>query len=125
LQLTNVELEIAMPTTRLNRRIALCVAAIALPGAALAQAATLQGEFERAMADYAQRNYAAAHQALWVLADKGHAESARIALLMAAHGQQRYGMRFNIGPVQQERWLAAALPQGDASGSSLVAAKAR
>jgi hypothetical protein len=61
------------------------------------------------MADYEHHDFAAAYQAFWKLADQGHPEAARIALLMAAHGQRLYGQRFVIGPVPRERWLAAAL----------------
>ena len=72
-----------------------------------------QAAFERAMADCERKHFAEAYQALWVLADTGHADAARIALLMADHGQRLYGMRFAIGEVQRERWLAAALPHGE------------
>lgn len=92
-------------------RHALCAAALALSGTSQAQSlASPSARFERAMTDYEHHDFAAAYQALWKLADQGHPEAARIALLMAAHGQRLYGQRFAIGAVQRERWLAAALP---------------
>jgi hypothetical protein len=100
-----------------NRRGAIyAVAALAagIAGASFAQSvpATRQSAFARAMADYERQHFAAAYQAFWLLADQGHAEAARIALLMAAHGPRLYGQRFAIGEVQRDRWLAAALPHG-------------
>jgi hypothetical protein len=110
-----------MNTNTALRRLALCVALAALSGAALAQAGVdRQAAFERAMADYDRQHFSAAYQALWALADQGHVEAARIALLMAAHGQRLYGMRFAIGPVQRERWLAAALPHGDGTVTAMA-----
>ena len=100
-----------------NRRGAICTAAAlaaGIAGASRAQSTpgAQQGAFARAMADYERQHFAAAYQAFWLLADQGHPDAARIALLMAAHGPRLYGQRFAIGEVQRDRWLAAALPHG-------------
>ena len=90
---------------------ALGAAALALSSTCQAQPlASASAQFERAMVDYEHHDFATAYRALWKLADQGHPEAARIALLMAAHGPRLYGQRFPIGAVQRERWLAAALP---------------
>lgn len=103
-----------MNTSQAKRRWAICTAVLAaaiLAGTSQAQSpAARQSAFERAMADYERQHFDAAYQALWLLADQGHAEAARIALLMATHGPRLYGQRFAIGDVQRDRWLAAALP---------------
>ena len=110
-----------MSSTSLTRRLALAAAALLMAGAVQAQTGPVPlTPFERAMTEYERQHFAEAYQALWVLADQGHAEAARIALLMATHGPRLYGMRFAIGPVQQERWLAAALPYADGSALALA-----
>ena len=100
-----------------SRRGAICAVAVlaaGIAGASRAQStpAAQQGAFARAMTDYERQHFAAAYQAFWLLADQGHPEAARIALLMAAHGPRLYSQRFAIGEVQRDRWLAAALPHG-------------
>ena len=101
-------------TALLNRRgvlSAVAVVAATLAGTGRAEATnTGQAAFERAMLDYERQRFAAAYQALQALADQGHAEAARVALLMAAHGPRLYGMRFAIDESQRQRWLVVALP---------------
>lgn len=70
-----------------------------------------QASFERAIGDYERQHFDAAFQGLSVLADQGHAEAARIALLMSAHGPRLYGLRLAVGEAQRERWLQVALSQ--------------
>lgn len=114
-----------MNRSNASRRGAICtVAALAagIAGASWAQSmpAAQQGAFARAMADYERQHFAAAYQAFWLLADQGHPEAARIALLMSAHGPRLYGQRFAIGEVQRDRWLAAALPHGAGTVTALA-----
>lgn len=114
-----------MNRSNASRRGAICtVAALAagIAGASWAQSmpAAQQGAFARAMADYERQHFAAAYQAFWLLADQGHPDAARIALLMAAHGPRLYGQRFAIGEVQRDRWLAAALPHGAGTVTALA-----
>jgi len=76
-----------------------------------ASAHAAEGDFERAMLDYEQARHAQAFDALARLADGGHADAARIALLMVSHGPRLYGRRFEIDRVRRERWLDAAAPR--------------
>ena len=71
--------------------------------------------FERAMADYEQQRFASAFDALASLADAGHRDAARIALLMFAHGPRLYGQRFDAEAARRARWVDAA------TGLSIVA----
>lgn len=64
--------------------------------------------FERAMADYEQQRFTPAFEALAGLADVGHRDAARIALLMLAHGPRLYGQRFEADPARRVRWVDAA-----------------
>jgi len=64
--------------------------------------------FERAMADYEQQRSAPAFEALAGLADAGHRDAARVALLMLAHGPRLYGQRFEADPARRVRWVDAA-----------------
>ncbi|MES2958755.1 MAG: hypothetical protein V4792_11235 [Pseudomonadota bacterium] len=65
--------------------------------------------FAHALRDYERQHFDAAFRALSGLADQGHAEAARIALLMSAHGPRLYGLRFAVDEPQRERWLQVAL----------------
>ncbi len=111
-----------MTATQITRRSAVCMAgALAFASAAQAQTgAARQVAFDSAMADYAHGHFAAAHAAFWQLADQGNADAARIALLMSAYGQRMYGMRFPIGDVQRERWLANALPRTGGTATAMA-----
>lgn len=106
---------------------ALSVAALAWAGAAACQAQpstapvdAQQAPFESAMAEYERHHFGSAFQALSLLADQGHADAARIALLMCAHGPRLYGQRFSVGEVQRERWLTVALSHAAARNMALV-----
>jgi hypothetical protein len=94
-----------------ERRCWLAGALLAGIGAARAQ----DGAFERAMQDYEHARHAQAFDALARLADAGHAEAARIALLMASHGPRLYGRRFDVDGARRERWLDAAAPRATRS----------
>jgi hypothetical protein len=67
-------------------------------------------DFARAMQDYDEARHAQAFDALARLADAGHAEAARVALLMSAHGRRLYGRAFDIDAARRARWLDAAAP---------------
>jgi hypothetical protein len=74
-----------------------------LPGQASTESA-----FSCAMDQFGSMRFAAAFEALAPLADAGHAEAARIALLMRAHGPRLFGQRFEVDAPRRERWLDAA-----------------
>lgn len=84
------------------------VAALALCSAAqssLAQAVPetpAAREFEAALAEYERNHWPQAYEALTRLADEGHPEAARIALLMRRYGPALYGREFGA-PVRQAR----------------------
>jgi hypothetical protein len=85
--------------------------ALALGAAlAVAQSAPTASDapFERAMHDYEAQRFGKAFDALALLADGGHPEAARIALLMSAQGLRLYGRRFELHPLRRERWLDSA-----------------
>jgi hypothetical protein len=60
--------------------------------------------FDRAMDEYTQEHYVEAFGALSRLADEGHADAARMALLMHEHGPRLFGHRFDIDPARRARW---------------------
>ena len=84
------------------------VAALALCSVAhssLAQsapAAPAASEFEAALAEYERNHWPQAYEALTRLADQGHPEAARIALLMRRYGPALYGREFSasVRPAQ-------------------------
>ncbi len=96
-----------MPTLMYFAR-SICIAAFALSGAHTACAAVNDDRFETAMQLYDDCRYAAAYAQLAELADTGHAESARIALLMLRFGRSLYGTQWVASPQQVQRWLDAA-----------------
>lgn len=79
------------------------------PAFAQANASSLAVGFEAAMRDYDAQRFGKAFDTLALLADSGHAEAARIALLMSAQGPRLYGRRFELHPQRRERWLDVAV----------------
>lgn len=64
--------------------------------------------FELALSRYERCHWHQAYTLLAMLADEGHAQAARMALLMHSHGPTMYGLDFPAPSAQRERWLAAA-----------------
>lgn len=94
--------------------LTLAAALLGTHAAASAQpSADKQPSLVEAMDSYERCQWGTAFEQLAALADGGHAESARIALLMARLGPTMYGSRFDTGAQQRERWLTLAilLPQ--------------
>lgn len=94
-----------------------CLAAALLAGVGPARAQD-DGAFERAMLDYEQARHAQAFDAFARLADTGHGDAARIALLMVSHGPRLYGRRFEVDAARRERWLDAAAPRATRSADA-------
>lgn len=69
-----------------------------------ASEAQLAREFEAAMAEYEANRWQQAFDALAELADKGHAEAARMALRMKRFGPKLYGREFVASGRQEELW---------------------
>lgn len=85
--------------------------AAALPGLQRLPASVGDGDFDRfgrALAAYANNDWAQAYATLGALADEGHRESARLALQMTRHGQHLFGMRFELSARRQAYWVALA-----------------
>jgi hypothetical protein len=97
------------PTRR--RAVATLLIAVFASELAVAQGnvSSLAVVFEAAMRDYEAQRFGRAFDTLALLADSGHAEAARIALLMSAQGPRLYGRRFELHPQRRERWLEVAV----------------
>ena len=99
----------ALSTTRLSR-LKPCIAAFALCSAmASGQAqpvpdAQMEREFEAAMQAYERNHWQDAFDALAKLADKGHSEATRVALLMHRFGPVLYGSTFVVSRRQEDLW---------------------
>jgi len=64
--------------------------------------------FDQAIEHFAHGRWSSAFEALVPLADAGHREAARIAMLMTVRGPRLFGRSFPTSPSQRERWHAAA-----------------
>lgn len=62
-----------------------------------------------AMEQYKQGRWSAAYGRFVALADQGHAEAARIALLMLRHGAKMYGHDWSASQPQMDEWMKLAL----------------
>ncbi len=90
----------------LNRslRVAAVVGGLAVP----AFAAATDDDFIAAMRLYHDDRYTSAFGKLATLADSGHQESARIALLMLRHGPGLYRSQWSATREQVQLWLQLA-----------------
>jgi hypothetical protein len=82
--------------------------AVALASPAAQAQAQAPSAFDQAMQAYTQQHFREAFDGLARLADQGHPDAARIALLMVSHGMRLFGQRFDVAPQQRERWLDLA-----------------
>ncbi len=64
--------------------------------------------FDRTLDHFAHGHWPEAFKELVPLADSGHREAARIALLMTARGPRLFGRTFTASPCQRDRWREAA-----------------
>jgi hypothetical protein len=94
--------------TRRQLAAALRVASLATLIATSAVEAAEDDGFGAAMQNYDECHYSIAYDRLAVLADGGHAEAARIALLMVRYGPQLYGGQWSASPYQIEHWIRLA-----------------
>lgn len=84
------------------------LAALVTMNAAPAAAVGADDAFVAAMQRYDEGRYALAYGRLVALADAGHPEAARVALMMLRYGPQLFGAAWSATPGQVDRWLAAA-----------------
>ena len=103
-------------TTQINPSQFILNVLFGLLWCASAAAATPSGEavrpdaqFNEAMDLYSLGKWAAAYGRFASLADKGHAEAARIALLMLRHGSKLYGHTWGASQPQINQWMTLAL----------------
>ena len=92
--------------------MAACVLSTATAATA-ADAAKSETVFTEAMAQYKQGKWSGAYGRFAALADKGHAEAARIALIMLRHGSTMYGSDWGASQPQVDRWTKLALQRAE------------
>lgn len=94
------------------------IAALLLP--LMAHAAGTSDDLARrhdaAMVEYEACHWAAAYQSFKELADAGHGQAARVALLMTQRGPTLYDQAFEASPPQRQRWAALQMPPTGADG---------
>jgi hypothetical protein len=73
------------------------------------EAVRSEAQFSEAMDLYSLGKWAAAYGRFAALADQGHAEAARIALLMLRHGSKLYGASWGASQPQINQWMKLAL----------------
>jgi len=80
--------------------------------------------FGTALQSLAEGHWAQAYEQLAALADGGHPEAMRLALVMARHGQRLGGWHCPLAPQRRARWAALAW-SARALGASSGATAAR
>lgn len=91
-------------------RLLPAVVALTLAGPPLTMTAHAQpvpSRFEIAQADYDTGHYGRAFAEFALLADDGHCEAARIALLMWRYGKPLYATEFQLPRERLDRWQRA------------------
>lgn len=78
--------------------------ALAATGEATAQASPL----DRAMSHLLDSDWSRAYKELVPLADQGHPEAARIALMMHQRGARLFGRSFPASAAQRSQWLTVS-----------------
>jgi hypothetical protein len=74
----------------------------------VADASKSETAFTAAMTKYKQGQWPNAYGRFVALADHGHPEAARIALIMLRHGVKMYGSDWGASPTQIEQWTKLA-----------------
>jgi hypothetical protein len=69
--------------------------------------------FTQAMEQYRQGKWSSAYGHFSELADHGHAEAARIALVMVRHGARMYGTNWGASQPQIKHWMRLASQRMD------------
>lgn len=88
--------------------IAACVLGTATAATA-ADAAKSETAFTEAMTQYKQGKWSGAYGRFATLADHGHAEAARIALIMLRNGATMYGSDWGASQPQIQQWTKLAV----------------
>lgn len=74
-----------------------------------ANASVTEARFADAMDLYSVGKWSAAYGRFAALADQGHAEAARIALLMLRYGAKMYGHDWGASQPQIDHWITLAV----------------
>lgn len=95
----------------------LCTAAAMATGTATANVTSSDAAFNDAMEQYKKGKWSGAYGRFASLADQGHAEAARIALIMLRHGAKMYGHDWGASQPQINQWMKLALQRMEAPKS--------
>lgn len=87
----------------------LCTNAAAATSTSSVDAARTETQFNEAMDLYSMGRWSAAYARFAELADQGHAEAARIALLMLRYGSRLYGRDWGASQPQINQWMTLAV----------------
>ena len=87
------------------------LAALLLCANASAADVASDAAFNNAMAHYRDGKLAGAYGRFAALADQGHPEAARIALVMLRHGAKLYGHDWGASQSQIDHWMKLALQE--------------
>lgn len=89
--------------------VALWLCANAAAATPPAPAAGADAAFSEAMEQYRDGRWSAAYGRFARLADQGHVEASRVALLMFRHGAKLYGAEWGASQPQIDLWTRLAL----------------
>lgn len=64
---------------------------------------TLDHQFNEALLAYERNHWLQAYDEFTLLAERGHADAARMVVQMHRHGPALYGQHFALSPLQQQR----------------------
>lgn len=93
---------------RFQLRIAAAALALGFIGAASASPADDAVQYAYATSLYQQARWAGAFGRFAALADRGHPDAARIALIMLRYGRELYRTEWSATDAQVARWVDAA-----------------
>ena len=85
-----------------------CVAAMCLCGAGVASAQTGEQDYANALQQFRSGRLAEAYGQFTVLANRGDADAARIAIFMDQFGPALYGREWDVTPHEARAWEALA-----------------
>lgn len=97
------------PLQRLSMGLAALLLCANAAAATAADAVPSEVRFSEALDLYSVGKWSGAYGRFAALADQGHAESARIALLMLRYGSQLYGHGWGASQPQINQWMKLAI----------------
>jgi len=109
----------------MNGRLVILALAACLASGAVAQQARPDRALQDAARHYHAGEWGVAFDKMAMLASRGHADAARIALFMHEHGPQLYGSYWPVSSEQLQRWQGLVTVQEQPVARSSVAPRAR